>query len=133
MGKVLGDSPKEEFAMPDRVVMVPVDLDPSNECVRVVMMAFVKGTEPAVACGPRRQGVPGSPTDLPAPVPASPPGLPQRPQAAAPEKSDASTSPPSLARQRPAAVPPQPDALDRDVRDPAFAGPLLAPRGAQGP
>jgi hypothetical protein len=49
MGKVLGDSPKEEFAMPDRVVMVPVDLDPSNECVRVVMMAFVKGTEHAVA------------------------------------------------------------------------------------
>jgi 1A family penicillin-binding protein len=133
MGKVLGDSPKEEFAMPDRVVMVPVDLDPSNECVRVVMMAFVKGTEPAVACGPRRQGVPGSPTDLPAPVPASPPGLPQRPQAAAPEESDASTSPPSLARQRPAAVPTQPDALDRDVRDPAFAGALLAPRGAQGP
>jgi 1A family penicillin-binding protein len=133
MGKVLGDSPKEEFAMPDRVVMVPVDLDPSNECVRVVMMAFVKGTEPAVACGPRRQGVPGSPTDLPAPVPASPPGLPQRPQAAAPEESDASTSPPSRARQRPAAVPTQPDALDRDVRDPAFAGALRAPRGAQGP
>ncbi|HEU5194079.1 MAG TPA: penicillin-binding protein 1A, partial [Methylomirabilota bacterium] len=27
MGKVLGDSPKEDFAMPDKVVVVPVDLD----------------------------------------------------------------------------------------------------------
>ena len=80
MTKVLGDSPKEDFAMPDRVVLVPVDLDPSNECVRVVTMAFVKGTEPAVACGARRQGVPGAPGAAP---PAGPtPGAP--PQAALP-------------------------------------------------
>ncbi len=82
MGKVLGDSPKEDFAMPDRVVLVPVDLDPSNECVRVVMMAFVKGTEPAVACGARRQGVPGAPPESPAPLPT--PALPSRPQASEP-------------------------------------------------
>jgi penicillin-binding protein 1A len=82
MGKVLGDSPKEDFAMPDRVVLVPVDLDPSNECVRVVMMAFVKGTEPAVACGARRQGVPGAPLETPVPLPT--PALPSRPQAAEP-------------------------------------------------
>ncbi len=80
MTRVLGDSPKEDFAMPDRVVLVPVDLDPSNECVRVVTMAFVKGTEPAVACGARRQGVPGAPGTVP---PAGPtPGTP--PQAALP-------------------------------------------------
>jgi penicillin-binding protein 1A len=80
MTRVLGDSPKEDFAMPDRVVLVPVDLDPSNECVRVVTMAFVKGTEPAVACGPRRQGVPAAPGAAP---PAGPtPGTP--PQAALP-------------------------------------------------
>jgi penicillin-binding protein 1A len=79
MGKVLGDSPKEDFAMPDRVVLVPVDLDPSNECVRVVMMAFVKGTEPAVTCGSRRQGVPAAPGT---PPPAAPPGTP--PQASLP-------------------------------------------------
>ncbi len=82
MGKVLGDSPKEDFAMPDRVILVPVDLDPSNECVRVVMMAFVKGTEPAVACGARRQGVPGAPLETPVPLPT--PALPSRPQAAEP-------------------------------------------------
>src|SRR5207253_9616344 len=44
MGRVLGDSPREEFSMPERVVVVPVDLDPSNECVRDVPMAFVIGT-----------------------------------------------------------------------------------------
>ena len=80
MTKVLGDSPKEDFSMPDRVVLVPVDLDPSNECVRVVTMAFVKGTEPAVACGARRQGVPGVPGA--APPAGQTPGAP--PQAALP-------------------------------------------------
>src|SRR4029434_7451986 len=59
MGKVLGDSPKEDFAIPDRIVLVPVDLDPSNECVRVVSLAFVRGTEPPVGCGDRKQSVPG--------------------------------------------------------------------------
>jgi penicillin-binding protein 1A len=76
MGKVLGNRPREDFPMPDRVVLVPVDLDPSNECVRVVMMAFVKGTEPAVACGARRQGVPAGPAS-PTPDGPTPGGLPQ--------------------------------------------------------
>ncbi len=84
MNKVLGDSPREDFAMPERVVLVPVDLDPSNECVRVVMMAFVKGTEPEVACGARRQGVPGLPGAAPpgGPTPGAPPqaALPAEPR-----------------------------------------------------
>src|SRR6267143_1264046 len=71
MGKVLGDSPREDFPVPDKVVLVPVDLDPSNECVRVVTMAFVKGTEPP-ACG-RRPSIP----------PPAPPGSPAGPQAEA--------------------------------------------------
>jgi penicillin-binding protein 1A len=129
MGKALGDSPKEDFPMPDRVVMVPVDLDPSNECVRVVMMAFVKGTEPAVACGPRRQGVPGGPSESPAPPPT--PNLPGRPQAAVPGTPEASTTPSAMPdRPRTAG---DPDVLARDIRDPAFVGPLLAPPGGQGP
>jgi penicillin-binding protein 1A len=62
MAKVLGDSPREDFPVPERVSLVPIDLDPSNECVRVVTMAFVRGTEPSVSCGPRRQAVtPGQP------------------------------------------------------------------------
>jgi penicillin-binding protein 1A len=67
MRKILGDAPKEDFPVPERVVLAPVDLDPSDECVHVVMMAFVRGTEPTVACGPRR---PGETPDLgPLPVP----------------------------------------------------------------
>jgi penicillin-binding protein 1A len=65
MGRILGDSPKDDFPVPERVVIVPVDLDPSNECVRVVPMAFVKGTEPAVTCGPRRP----APSPGPSPSP----------------------------------------------------------------
>ena len=53
MARILGQSPKQDFPVPEKVVVVPVDLDPSNECVQVVMMAFVRGTEPAVSCGPR--------------------------------------------------------------------------------
>jgi hypothetical protein len=75
MAKVTGNSPQEDFPIPEQVVLVPVDLDPSNECVRVVTMAFVRGTEPAVNCSPRRTTPP--PGDVPAPTP----GLPATPQA----------------------------------------------------
>jgi hypothetical protein len=77
MTKVLGDGPKEEFPVPDKVILVPVDMDPSNECVRVVTMAFIRGTEPAVGCGARRQATPPDPTAPPAPAPAGTPGQPQ--------------------------------------------------------
>jgi penicillin-binding protein 1A len=79
MLKALGDSPRDEFAVPDKVVIMPVDLDPSNECVRPVTMAFVKGTEPSVGCGARRQATPSAPAaparsaaPLAAPTPMSP-------------------------------------------------------------
>lgn len=78
MGRILGDSPKEDFPVPDRVVILPIDMDPSNECVRVVPMAFVRGTEPGATCGPRRQMAPAA-TLVPAlalPVPPAPPGPP---------------------------------------------------------
>jgi penicillin-binding protein 1A len=110
MTKVLGDSPKEDFSMPDRVVLVPVDLDSSNECVRVVTMAFVKGTEPAVACGPRRQGVPAGAPETPTPAPA--PALPGKPQAYEPG---------------------EPLATHQELERPTFAAPALAPPGRQGP
>ncbi len=72
MGRILGDSPKDDFPVPERVVIVPVDLDPSNECVRVVPMAFVKGTEPAVTCGPRRLSPAAAETGPPAAFPGAP-------------------------------------------------------------
>jgi len=80
MARVIGDAPREDFPVPERVVIVSVDLDPSNECVRPVPMAFVRGTEPAASCGPRRQmtpsgtsatpeaGVQGEPAQPPAPA-----------------------------------------------------------------
>jgi penicillin-binding protein 1A len=120
MGKVLGDSPKEDFPMPERVVLAPVDLDPSNECVRVVTMAFVKGTEPAVACGVRRQAVPGAPGDT------APPAGPTPSAPAAPPTPPASTP----ARPQ-AAEPAAPLALPRDLMGrPAIHG---AAPAAQGP
>jgi penicillin-binding protein 1A len=50
MNRVLADSPKEDFPVPDRVVTLLVDEDPSGECVRLVPMAFIQGTEPQVSC-----------------------------------------------------------------------------------
>src|SRR5213596_3304833 len=48
MGKVLGDSPKEDFPVPDQVVSMLVDEDSAGECLRPVPMAFFKGTETGV-------------------------------------------------------------------------------------
>jgi len=73
MAKVLGDSTHEDFPVPERVSLVPVDLDPSNECVRVVTMAFVRGTEPGVSCGARRQAIaPATPPPAGGPAPPLP-------------------------------------------------------------
>jgi penicillin-binding protein 1A len=94
MARVLGDSPRDDFPLPERVVQAPVDLDPSNECVRVVTLAFVKGTEPEMACGGRRQAVPAAGTPPPSSVPgaSAPPGMP--PQPVAPPLSAPPSGPP---------------------------------------
>jgi penicillin-binding protein 1A len=79
MSQILAGTPKEDFPVPDQIVMAPVDLDPSNECVRVVSMAFVRGTEPLMPCGVRRQTVSPAADGLlapAAPVPAAPTALP---------------------------------------------------------
>ncbi len=52
MSKVLAGTPSEEFPVPEGVVLVPADLDPAGTCVRPVVMAFVRGTEPRATCGP---------------------------------------------------------------------------------
>jgi 1A family penicillin-binding protein len=81
MGKVLGESPKEDFPVPDRVVSILIDEDPSGECLRPVPMAFVKGTESGMVCNgvgqPRAQAAtPQPPASAPGPpsVPAATPG-----------------------------------------------------------
>jgi penicillin-binding protein 1A len=54
MKEALAGTPVEEFPVPERVVLVPVDLDPGGACTRPVLMAFVLGTEPPNPCGPAR-------------------------------------------------------------------------------
>jgi penicillin-binding protein 1A len=131
MGKVLGDSPREDFAVPDKVVLVPVDLDPSNECVRVVTMAFVRGTEP-LACGRR-----------PPPTPA-PPALPGSPQASplAPPQAGSLSPPTAPIGVPPAAAAPTvtpPPALPREALPMATgagsptSGAAPRPKEIQGP
>jgi penicillin-binding protein 1A len=108
MGKVLGDSPKEDFPVPDHVVSMLVDEDPSGECLRPVPMAFVKGTESGMACNgvgqPRAQIAPPAATPQP---PGSTP-LPTLPPAAAPAQPAAPatpSAPPAVTAPPPAAAP----------------------------
>ncbi|MGH2607492.1 MAG: hypothetical protein ACRDHF_00260, partial [Tepidiformaceae bacterium] len=86
--------------MPERVAMAPVDLDPSNECVRVVTMAFVRGTEPELPCGAQRQAImPEIPTPLP---PLMPEPMPIAPGL------NPSSGPPPGASLTPGPAPPPP-------------------------
>ncbi|HSB40969.1 MAG TPA: PBP1A family penicillin-binding protein [Methylomirabilota bacterium] len=54
MREALAGAPVEDFPIPERVVLVPVDLNASGGCVRPVTMAFIAGTEPPETCGPTR-------------------------------------------------------------------------------
>jgi penicillin-binding protein 1A len=132
MAKVLGDRAREDFPVPERVSMVPIDLDPSNECVRVVTMAFVRGTEPSISCGPRRQAVtpvttspalpvvpPTEPLPAPAPGPGSAPGS---------DQSSSSAGGDAWPSAMPPLVPPPAVPLPDAVPPPQPSGPETAPR-----
>ena len=98
MHEALAGTAVEDFPIPERVVLVPIDLSTAGGCVRPVTMAFVAGTEPKEACGPARYAPGVSPPRVepprvepapppvpgaapPAPVPAlPPPGAPAAPQ-----------------------------------------------------
>jgi membrane peptidoglycan carboxypeptidase len=125
MGKVLGDSPKDDFPVPERVTLAPVDLDASNECVRVVTLAFVRGTEPGVTCGARRQAVPGPSVDPAAPAPPPAPAVPPAPAPVVPGPAPPPAGSRGTAPQ--AEAPASPPALARD----AFAPPTPAPAPTQ--
>jgi penicillin-binding protein 1A len=143
MTRVLGDSAREDFPVPERVSLVPIDLDPSNECVRVVTMAFVRGTEPLVSCGPRRQAVtPGAATPVPPPVvpgpPVSLPGLSTSPLPSPLPPSPGQTSAERAGNGWPSAMPPSiPQPATRPalpVAPPtAVPPPASAPRAPQTP
>ena len=57
MQSALAGMPAEDFPIPEKVVLVPVDLDQAGNCTRPALMAFVVGTEPSQVCGPARFAV----------------------------------------------------------------------------
>ncbi|HWN05307.1 MAG TPA: penicillin-binding transpeptidase domain-containing protein, partial [Candidatus Dormibacteraeota bacterium] len=100
MQEALAGTPPEDFPIPERVVLVPVDMNASGGCGRPVTMAFIAGTEPKEACGPARYA-PGvspprtEPPLLPAPSAPSTPSAPVAPSSPAP------ATPPSTSAQPP--------------------------------
>ncbi len=142
MSTALAGTPSEEFPVPERVVLVPIDLDQGGGCTKPVVMAFIAGTEPKANCGPSRvptQPV-SAPTEAPAPAPAVPapppaPGAsPAPPQAAAPPPA-AVTLPPTTAPRAPAVAAPATPQGGLPPPAPAVTLPPAAttPRGAQSP
>jgi penicillin-binding protein 1A len=89
MQEALAGTPPEDFPIPERVVLVPIDMNASGGCVRPVTMAFVAGTEPKETCGPARYAPGVSPprTDPPLlPTPSAPaPAMPSPPSPQAPQ------------------------------------------------
>jgi penicillin-binding protein 1A len=50
MSQALAGTPIETFAVPEQVVILPVDLDPNGACLRLAPFAFLRGTQPAQGC-----------------------------------------------------------------------------------
>jgi penicillin-binding protein 1A len=73
MHEALAGTTAEDFPIPERVVLVPVDLNTGGGCVRPVTMAFIAGTEPKETCGPARYAPGVSPPRV-EPPPLPPPG-----------------------------------------------------------
>jgi penicillin-binding protein 1A len=127
MAKVLGDSPKEDFPVPEGITFAPVDLDPSNECVRVVTMAFVRGTEPPVGCGSRRQATPLGPSPS-GPTPwLAPPGQGPAPGLVPPALTPAPPSSPAPQSQTWPGSPSAPTAATPPPTSPTLTPPATAP------
>jgi penicillin-binding protein 1A len=100
MSEALAGTPATDFPVPERVVVVPVDLYADGGCARPVMMAFIAGTEPAVTCGPAKYAPPPTTIRAEPSEPASSPAAPLTP--AAPSQLPAGgTVTPSLAPATP--------------------------------
>jgi penicillin-binding protein 1A len=110
MSEALAGTPGEDFPVPERVVVLPVDLDPGGGCVRPVMMAFIVGTEPQVTCGPAKYApapttIRNDPGDQQAPSQAVPrSGVPSQPLSN--QEVSRRTAPPGSAAASPAVTTP---------------------------
>src|SRR6266404_5136097 len=94
MQEALAGTPPDDFPIPERVVLVPVDMNASGGCVRPVTMAFIACTEPKEACGPAWYALSVSPPRtepplLPAPSAPSAPVAPSSPAPATPPSTSA--------------------------------------------
>src|SRR5215471_1921340 len=72
MSEALAGTSVMDFQVPERVVVVPVDLFAGGNCLRPVMMAFVAGTEPRITCGPAKYAPPTPVAPVPTPVRTEP-------------------------------------------------------------
>jgi penicillin-binding protein 1A len=93
MQEALAGTPVEDFAIPERVVLVPVDLSANGGCQRPVTMAFIAGTEPPETCGPVRYAPGVSPPRIGPPVFPTP-ATPAAPAAPPPSATPALPAPP---------------------------------------
>src|SRR3984893_14361177 len=100
MQEALAGTPPEDFPIPERVVLVPVDMNAGGGCVRPGTMAFIAGTEPKEACGPARYAPGVSPPRAEPPLLAPP----ASPSAPAPAHA-APTTPSSITRLSRVAAP----------------------------
>jgi len=136
MAQALVGTPIEDFPVPERVVLMPVDLAVGGGCERPVVMAFVAGTEPRVGCGPARHGVTArretteggpSPTAAPSGGRSLPPGPAGAPTSPAPATAPTPSTPPAGAG---------PGSLPQAVQaptPPAPAAPSLGPGAPPAP
>ena len=76
MQAALAGMPAEDFPIPEKVVLVPVDLDRAGNCSRPALMAFVIGTEPSQVCGAARFAVGVRPPPAAIPPAALPTAVP---------------------------------------------------------
>src|SRR5438093_2085576 len=110
MSEALAGTPGEDFPVPERVVVLPVDLNPGGGCVRPVMMAFIVGTEPQATCGPAKYApapttIRDDPGDQQAPSQAAPrAGVPSQPLSN--QEVSRRTAPPGSAAASPAVTTP---------------------------
>src|SRR5262249_47389743 len=104
MAEALAGTSVVDFQIPERVVVVPVDLFAGGNCLRPVMMAFVGGTDPGLPCGPAKHAPPTAVAPVPTPVrpdPAEAAPAPPNPQSPSPP-------PPSHPSPASASAPPAP-------------------------
>ena len=142
MSEALAGTAAMDFPVPERIVVVPVDLNAGGGCVRPVMMAFVAGTEPKVTCGPAKYAPPSAPMRPDSGDPASSPPAPNL-SPPAPNPSPPAPNPPSANLQvssPPALKPPaptQPTTAEARTSKPAGTSPsnqpVLAPSRPSSP